>query len=757
MKHARTLTVLLAIVAFCSLPVFGAGLQPLTVSPGATDRVTGVEVRCPTFSWQAVSGAVGYEVVVYELPPQTELAAWSLERAVEVLFVELPVGVTAWTPSLERGLARGADHVWFVRGVFGGGSEDATEWSAARFFRVAGEMTPAETRLVTREGIGRSGTGSGTGSGSMGASSRETKAEGDRNAMAKRVGETKTKDIGTAMAAIRGEMPDVAGETYGVVGTSNSPDGAGLGAVNTAGGPDLVLDGVEDGETDLDLYEWGIDRESTNAKTFSIANTGSGGMTLDVDGVEVVTTATDQDTLGGLICSSGELAKWNGSVWVCGSDLDTNTDTLAGLSCGSGQVAKWDDGYWACMPDDDTLAALGCALYEIPKWNGTSWQCFTDADTTYAFGPGLMIENGMIVIDPSAFSIRATVLDTLGYVGEHTSLAIGSDGLGLISYHMTGNPYKLKVAHCDDAACTGATITTLEDSSTSVGQYTSLAIGADGLGLISYHDNTVGALKVAHCDNLLCTSATISTLDSTGDTGEFTSIAIGADGLGLISYHDATLNDLKVAHCNDVVCSSAGISTLDSFSIVGEYTSIAIAADGLGIIAYYSPIGEALKIAHCDDVECTSATMSTLWSGAPLEDFLSLAIGADGLGLISFFSANSADLVVIHCDDVACTSGGYATTLDSTGITGGFSSIAFGPDGLGLITYYSHAEGALMAAHCINQTCSDATIKTVFRDGTALTGYYTSVAFGPDGRALVSFEVYSPLRDFAVAHLPIGF
>ena len=105
MKNARTLTALLAIVALCSLPVSGPSLEPLTVSPGATDRVTGVEVRCPTFSWQAVPGAVGYEVVVYELPPDADLAAWSLDDAVEVLFVELPVGVTAWTPSLESGLA----------------------------------------------------------------------------------------------------------------------------------------------------------------------------------------------------------------------------------------------------------------------------------------------------------------------------------------------------------------------------------------------------------------------------------------------------------------------------------------------------------------------------------------------------------------------------------------------------------------------------------------------------------------------------
>lgn len=132
MKHASTLSALLAIVTLCSYPVSGTEIEPLTVSPGSTDRFTGVEVRCPTFSWQAVPDAVGYDVVVYQLPPETNLAAWNLDEAVPVLFVDLPVGVTAWTPELERGLMRSADHVWFVRGVIS--EDDVTEWSEARFF-----------------------------------------------------------------------------------------------------------------------------------------------------------------------------------------------------------------------------------------------------------------------------------------------------------------------------------------------------------------------------------------------------------------------------------------------------------------------------------------------------------------------------------------------------------------------------------------------------------------------------------------------
>jgi hypothetical protein len=104
-----------------------------------------------------------------------------------------------------------------------------------------------------------------------------------------------------------------------------------------------------------------------------------------------------------------------------------------------------------------------------------------------------------------------------------------------------------------DLARPGFALTTL-DGSGNVGQYTSVTIGADGLGLISYHDVTNRTLKVAHCSNRACTSATLTTLDSAGEIGRSTSVTVGADGLGLISYHDVTNGNPKVAHCPDLFC-----------------------------------------------------------------------------------------------------------------------------------------------------------------------------------------------------------
>jgi len=340
-----------------------------------------------------------------------------------------------------------------------------------------------------------------------------------------------------------------------------------------------------------------------------------------------------------------------------------------------------------------------------------------------------------------------TVLDSAGTVGLHTSMAIGVDGLGLISYHEALSGL-LKVAHCSNTACTSATVTTL-DGVGDAGERTSLTIGSDGLGLISYYDSTSGDLKVAHCSDLECTSATLSTLDSTGNVGHHNSITIGTDGRGLISYYDTTNGDLKVARCDNTACTGALIPPpLDTAGDVGQDTSITIGADGLGLISYHDVTNGDLKAAHCINAACTGATATTIDSGGIVGRSTSVTIGVDGLGLISYYDQTNGDLKVAHCSNVACT-GATLPTLDNTGTVGQHTSVTIGVDGLGLISYHDASNGDLKVAHCSNVTCTSATVATL--DSTGLVGSDTSVTIGTDGLGLVSY-LDSTNADLKVAH-----
>jgi hypothetical protein len=328
-----------------------------------------------------------------------------------------------------------------------------------------------------------------------------------------------------------------------------------------------------------------------------------------------------------------------------------------------------------------------------------------------------------------------TAVDASG--GRHNGLAIGTDGFALISYD---GGRSLKVAHCSNLACTSATTSTLETCmSGNCELFTSVAIGADGRGLIPYADSSVGPLKVAHCSDVPCSSATISTLGEPDNFAfQVTSVAIGADGLGLIAFIEPKGLVPKVAHCSNVACSEATITSIDpNAAVFREGVSVTIGSDGLGLISYQS--SNSLKVAHCSDLVCSSATATAIDSGN-VGGFSSITTGSDGLGLISYHDNEHGNLKVAHCLNVICSSA-TTDTIDS-GNVGGSTSLTIGSDGLGLISYEPPTTiGLLKVAHCSNTTCSSATTTTL--DTGNLFGI--ALTTGVDGLPLISyFRVNAP-------------
>ena len=361
-----------------------------------------------------------------------------------------------------------------------------------------------------------------------------------------------------------------------------------------------------------------------------------------------------------------------------------------------------------------------------------------------------------LVGPPGGFGLlnlgRANVVSrSLSPDGAFSSVTAGSDGLPLVAVFDSNNN-DLRAVHCADATCSTATTTVL-DSTGNVGRFPSLTVGADGLGLISYLDATNGNLKVAHCTNLACSTFATATADASGKVGDSqTSVTVGTDGLGLISYYEGTSGDLDVAHCSNVACSSANTTAIDSAGDVGRSSSVAIGADGLGLVSYSDSTNTRLRVAHCSNVGCTAATTNTADNGPSVGFDTSVTVGADGLVLVSYYDNGNGDLRAAHCSDVLCTSA-TVWTLDSVGLVGQYTSSSIGIDGLGVISYYDSSGSTLdlKVAHCIDVACSAATSTTVDSPGTV--GWYTSLAIGADGLPLVTYRDVGGTA-VKVAHCP---
>jgi hypothetical protein len=272
---------------------------------------------------------------------------------------------------------------------------------------------------------------------------------------------------------------------------------------------------------------------------------------------------------------------------------------------------------------------------------------------------------------------------------------------------LVGNSFDLKVAHCGNAACSaGNTITTV-DAPGAVGFDTSIAIGSDGLPVISYYDGGAGDLKVAHCGNAACSAGnTITTVDTPGDVGRDTSIAIGSDGLPVLSYRGSA-GDLKVAYCGNAACTAG--NTITTVDFVGWSSSIAIGADGLPTISYYNVSSGDLKVVHCGNAACSAGnTITTVDALGDVGYHSSIAIGSDGLPVISYvdFANTDETLKVARCGNAACTAGNVIVAVDGpVPAVGFYNSIAIGSDGFPVISYRDTTAQALKVAKCTTGTC----------------------------------------------------
>ena len=116
----------------------------------------------------------------------------------------------------------------------------------------------------------------------------------------------------------------------------------------------------------------------------------------------------DNDSLGGLSCSVGEIAAWTGSAWGCASDNTVDTTSLGTMLSNNAydlntSTTLGGDDIVTSLTDQDSLGSLSCANdSEVAKYDivTSSWYC---AEAVTASDVQTMIENALnLALQPGA-------------------------------------------------------------------------------------------------------------------------------------------------------------------------------------------------------------------------------------------------------------------------------------------------------------------------------------------------------------------
>jgi len=287
---------------------------------------------------------------------------------------------------------------------------------------------------------------------------------------------------------------------------------------------------------------------------------------------------------------------------------------------------------------------------------------------------------------------------------------------------------------------------TVSDTANSTGHNPDVAIGADGFPIVAFHDNTSGNLLVAHCGDPTCTpsEATVSTVDnSANDVGERPAIAIGADGLPVISYFDNTADDLYVAKCNDHQC-AGGDETLTVVAPdnEGAFNDIVVSEAGLPIVAFQDVANDTMEIVRCTAADCSTFSIeATFGPNADIGEFVSMALGSDGRAVIAVYDAGDGNLLVARCLATDCDNGVSFETVDGTGAenVGGETSVTIGADGFPVVAYEDVATGHLLMVDCNDIACDGGNETITTLDSTINDVYDTSIITGFDGDPIVAY------------------
>jgi hypothetical protein len=326
-------------------------------------------------------------------------------------------------------------------------------------------------------------------------------------------------------------------------------------------------------------------------------------------------------------------------------------------------------------------------------------------------------------------------LAALTLVGDDVDVAIGDDGNPIVAYE-DGNGSLLTTA-CTSIDCSGANTTSIIDDVSSSGNpaFVTITIGDNGLPLIAYTDTGTFRLHVAACSTADCTGpVTVTRLEQASDAGKYASLAIGVDGKPIIAYYVAASNSVRVLTCETADCAGP-VTTVDLVSGQNSgFIDLAIGADGNPVIVFDS-LNDGLKAIACSDTDCSGTPSVTQVDSSANILRHQVVIGVNGLPIVTYLDSGLVAFRSIACTEPDCSTFTGPTTL-VTGKSHEPRSIVVADTGNPIVATYEMSSARASLIRCHDATCTSADDIEVASDGYAPD---VAVTIGVDGTPALAY------------------
>ncbi len=327
--------------------------------------------------------------------------------------------------------------------------------------------------------------------------------------------------------------------------------------------------------------------------------------------------------------------------------------------------------------------------------------------------------------------------------GSDPAISVGSSGFPDIVYR--GADDRLVHVRCLSFDCSGANQVTQALAVAGKGFAPSIARLPNGNVFITAQEQASGTLFGYVCNDAVCASPQVLTMEEGPNLGGVSIASSYADGRPLAFYQDAFNQDVRSSECSTAACTALQ-RRIAANGISATAPNLALRSDGRAIATWLQDRTPVIGV--CSDLSCSAVTERAT-GGANTVVRPAMVVRPDGRPFAYYTAVGGT--AAWDCADIDCTTGVDRFVSGSGNSTSNIAELALRSDGLPVMLYYRNTTNEVFLYLCGDINCTTGTTRSLITEPTANSTTLSAfaLAVGADNRAIVSYLRYS--NNFALS------